>query len=174
MCIRDRRSPHAHAKILSIDTSRAEAHPDVLAVATHADFHAVSHEAINAGEGSADMLDLASNCLARDKALYHGHAVAAVAARTKTAAANALSLIDVQYEVLPHVLDLDEAMREGAPLLHEDMFTEGYEEKPGTPSNIATRSLMGIGDVEAGFADADIIIEREFTCLLYTSPSPRD
>ena len=157
------RSPHAHAKILSIDTSRAEAHPDVLAVATHADFHAVSHEAINAGEGSADMLDLASNCLARDKALYHGHAVAAVAARTKAAAANALSLIDVQYEVLPHVLDLDEAMREGAPLLHEDMFTEGYEEKPGTPSNIATRSLMGIGDVDAGFADADIIIEREFT-----------
>ena len=156
------RSPHAHARILAIDTGRAEAHPDVFAVVTFKDFGNVQSEKINAGEGAADMLDLARNCLADDKALYHGHAIAAVAARTERAADDALALIDVKYEVLPPVLNVEDAMKDDAPILHEDQFTQGYEETPSSPSNIATRVEMKIGDVEAGFAEADVVIEREF------------
>ncbi len=156
------RSPHAHAKILSIDTSKAEAHPDVLAVVTFKDFGSVQAETINAGEGAADVLDLARNCLADNKVLYHGHAIAAVAARTERAADDALALIDVKYEALPPVLDVEDAMQASAPVLHEDMFTQGYEETPDKPSNIATRLEMKMGDVDAGFAEADVIVEREF------------
>lgn len=156
------RSPHAHAKITKLDVSRAEAHPDVMAVATYQDFPSVSSEAFEAGEGSADILDLARNILADDKVLYHGHAVCAVAARTEAAAEHALSLIDVEYEKLPPVMDMADAMADGAPLLHEDLFTEGLEEKPDKPSNIARRMELQKGDIEQGFKDADIIIEREF------------
>lgn len=156
------RSPHAHAKILSIDTSKADAHPDVMAIATFKDFGSVQSETIAAGEGAADVLDLARNCLADDKVLYHGHAVAAIAARSERAAEEALSLIEVTYEVLPPVMDVEDAMLEGSALLHDDMFTAGYEETPTTASNIATRLEMKMGDVEAGFAEADVIVEREF------------
>ena len=89
------RSPHAHAKIVSIDTSKAEAHPDVMAVATFQDFVTLQSESIAGGEGAADVLDVARNCLADDKVLYHGHAIAAIAARTERAAKDALALIDV-------------------------------------------------------------------------------
>lgn len=147
------RSPHAHAKIVSINTSKAEAHPDVLAVATFADFPGGSHPAVH---------DLARNILAEDKALYHGHAVAAVAARSARVAEEALALIEVKYKPLKPVLKVEDAMQEGSPLLHEDMFTEGYEKKPSKPSNIATRAEMKIGDVAAGFAEADIVVERDF------------
>ena len=160
------RSPHAHARIVSIDTSRAEAHPDVLAVATFKDFPAVQPEAIAAGKGAPNVLDLARNVLAADKVLYHGHAVAALAARSERVAAEALALIKVKYEVLPAVMDVRDAMAEDAPVLHEDMFTAGYDEgddrKPTGPSNIATRAEMKIGDVAAGFAAADLVLEREY------------
>ena len=156
------RSPHAHAKILSIDTSRAEAHPDVFSVATFKDFVALRSENIASGEGAADVLDVARNCLADDKVLYHGHAIAAIAARTERSAKEALALIDVTYEILPSVMDMEDAMKEEAPVLHEDMFTAGYEEKPTKASNIASRVEMKMGDIEAGFEEADIIVEREF------------
>ena len=156
------RSPHAHAKIVSIDTSKAEAHPDVMAVATFQDFVTLQSESIAGGEGAADVLDVARNCLADDKVLYHGHAIAAIAARTERAAKDALALIDVTYEILSPVMDVEEAMKESAPVLHEDMFTNGYDEKPSKASNIATRVEMKMGDVDAGFADADVIVEREF------------
>ena len=155
------RSPHAHAKILSIDISRAEAHPDVLAVATHADIPD-SEGSVEAGESTVNLKDLSRNLLADDKVLYHGHAIAAIAARSERAAEEALALIDVQYEKLPVVMNLDDAMKDDAPLLHKDLFTDGYDEKPEKPSNIAKRMELKMGDVEAGFAEADVIIEREF------------
>ena len=156
------RSPHAHANILSIDTTKAEAHPDVLAVATYADFVELQSKSVAASEGAADVLDLARNCLADDKALYHGHAIAAIAARTERAAKDALSLIEVKYELLPPVMDVEDAMKDDAPVLHADMFTAGYEERPSKASNIAVRTEMKMGDIDAGFAEADVIIEREF------------
>jgi len=156
------RSPHAHAKIERIDTTRAEAMPGVKAVVTGADFPDVRSEAITGGEGAGDFHDLASNVMARDKALYHGHAVAAVAATSQYAADEAARAIEVEYESLPPVMTLDAAMAEDAPLLHEHLYTEGLPEPPTQPSNVAQRLEMARGDVGAGFAEADVVIESEY------------
>ncbi|MGB0692112.1 MAG: xanthine dehydrogenase family protein molybdopterin-binding subunit [Pseudomonadales bacterium] len=156
------RSPHAHAKVLSIDTSKAEACPGVFAVATHADFPGGEGGSIEAGESAVNLRDLSRNILADDKVLYAGHAVAAVAAVSERVAEEALELIEVSYEVLPHVMEIDDAMQADAPILHEDMFTKGLEQEPDKPSNIATRTELKMGDIEAGFAEADVIVEREF------------
>jgi CO/xanthine dehydrogenase Mo-binding subunit len=156
------RSPHPHARILSIDTSKAEALPGVKAVITRDDFADQPSEFIPAGEMMMNYKDVVRNVLAREKALYEGHAVAAVAATSAAIARRALKLIDVTYEVLPHVIDVVEAMRPGAPILHDDLFTVGVDPKPDTPSNIAKRVEITLGDVEAGFAKADVIVEREF------------
>ncbi|HEX3996715.1 MAG TPA: hypothetical protein VHX39_36560, partial [Acetobacteraceae bacterium] len=120
-----KRSPHAHAKILSIDTSAAEALPGVKAVVTAANFPEITSEEAFVGEGPMNFRDLSRNIMARDKALYEGHAIAAVAAVTQEIASQALDLIDVQYEVLPFVIDVDEAMAPDAPVLHDDLFTTG-------------------------------------------------
>src|SRR5206468_5900964 len=156
------RSPHPHARILSIDTSKAEALPGVKAVITRADFGDQSSEVIPAGEMMMNYKDVVRNVMAREKALYEGHAVAAVAATSVAIARRALKLIDVTYEVLPHVIDVEEAMRSDAPLLHDDLFTVGVEPKPEKPSNIAKRIEIKQGDVEAGFKLADVIVDREF------------
>ena len=149
------RSPHAHARIVRIDTSRAEALKGVKAVVTAADLPDLT-------DGDKGLFDILDNCMARTKAFYDGHAVAAVAAVDAEAAREALKLIDIEYEMLPHVVDVDEAVKPDAPLLHETTFTSGVKPRPDTPSNIAKRSEFGHGDVEAGFAEADVIIERNF------------
>ena len=147
------RSPHAHARIKSIDTSKAEKLQGVKAVVTRDDFKRPDR---------ADLIDIWINVMARDKALYDGHAVAAVAATSKAVAREALRLIKVKYEVLPHVIDVDEAMKPDAPILHPDMRTEGVEPKPKKASNVAHRYEFGHGNIEKGFAEADIVIERSF------------
>ena len=156
------RSPHAHARIVKIDTSKAEALPGVKAVITRDDFADQPSEFIPAGEMMMNYKDVVRNVMAREKALYEGHAVAAVAATSPAVARRALKLIDVTYEVLPHVIDVVEAMRPDAPVLHDDLFTVGVEPKPDKPSNIAKRIEIVLGDIEAGFQQADVIIEREF------------
>jgi CO/xanthine dehydrogenase Mo-binding subunit len=118
---------------------------------------------VPAGEMMVNYRDMTRNIMAREKALYHGHAVAAVAATTEAVAAQALALIDVDYEVLPHVIDVADAMAPGAPLLHDDMYTIGVEPRPARPSNVAKRVEFSLGDVAAGFARADVVVEREFT-----------
>ena len=157
------RSPHAHARIKSIKTDKAAALPGVKAVVTSADFPVLTSEQFFVGEGPMNMWDLSRNCMARDKVLYDGHAVAAVAATSLEAAEQAAALIEVDYEVLPHVIDVDEAMRDDAPVLHPDMFTDGVDPKPTKASNIAKRVAFKKGDVEAGFKKADIVVERSFT-----------
>jgi CO/xanthine dehydrogenase Mo-binding subunit len=157
------RSPHAHARIVSIDTSKAEAVPGVRAVITAADFPEISSEEAFVGEGPMNFRDLSLNIMARDKVLYEGHALAAIAATTAAAADEALALIDVEYEVLPFVIDVDEAMADDAPVLHDDMFTAGITPKPTKPSNISKVVTFKKGDVEAGFATADVIIEAKYT-----------
>ena len=138
------RSPHAHAVIKSIDTSRAEAHPDVRAVVTSKDL---------ADPGDWDIGDrhLSNKVLASDKVVYKGHAIAGVAAANAHAAEAALSLIDVEYEVLPAVTTAEEAMAEGAPQLH-----------PEYAGNVSDHSQLKLGDVDAAFGQADIVVEREF------------
>src|SRR5206468_3044912 len=113
-------------------------------------------------EPTADLRDVWRNIMAREKALYDGHAVAAVAAVSASIARQALKLIKVDYQVLPHVTDVDEAMKPGAPVLHDDIFTTGVEPKPKKASNVVNRSEFGHGDVKKGFAQADVIIERKF------------
>ena len=146
------RSPHAHAKILSIDTSKAEALQDVRAVVTAADLPLRDDAATVLGSGPPVNLNhVSSNVLARDKVLYKGHAIAAVAAVSAHAAAEALSLVEVEYEVLPAVTDVEAAMKPGAPRLHEKF--EG---------NVASHNQSALGDVERGFKEAEVIVEREY------------
>ena len=145
------RSPHAHARIRSIDVSKALALPGVKAIATYDDF-----AALEAGGAR----DIAENCLANGKALYDGHAIAAVAAIDKTVAKAALDLIAVDFEVLPHVTDVDLAMKADAPVLHEAAADESVP--AGTPKNVVRRYEFGHGDVEAGFAAADAVYENTY------------
>ena len=138
------RSPHAHAKILSIDTSRAEAHPDVKAVATSKDLADTKDEAIGDRH-------LSNKILASDKVVYKGHAIAAVAASSPHVAEEAVSLIDVEYEMLPALTNVEDAMKPGATQLHEE-----YE------GNVTSHDQSSLGDIEKGFEEADVIVEREF------------
>ncbi len=158
------RSSHAHANIRGIDTSKAEALPGVKAVITGADFpNPGQGKMIAFGEGQLNYSDMARNVIAREKAFYDGHAVAAVAATSAAAAEEALSLIEVDYELLPHVIDVEAAMEPNAPVLHDNLFTDGVTPTPDKPSNIASRLEFNLGDVEAGFAKADAVVERKFT-----------
>ncbi len=160
------RSPHAHANIVSIDTSKAEALAGVLAVVTFADFPQVSDAAVDFGEEVTTVHDLQSNILARHKVLYKGHAVAAVAATNAHIAEEAVKLIEVEYEVLPSVMTVQDAMADGAPILHESMRTSEL----GTTiddklTNVADHFQHVKGDIEKGFADADVVVEREFNTV---------
>ncbi len=157
------RSPHPHARIKSIDTSRAAALGGVRAVVTSADFPNLPSEVAAGGEAPVNYRHISCNAIARDKVLYEGHAVAAVAAASANLADEALALITVEYEVLPHVIDVRAAMRPDAPLLHDDLFTDGVDPKPTKPSNIAKRTQFVMGDIAQGFAEAEVVIEREYT-----------
>ena len=164
------RSPHAHARIRGIDASRALALPGVYAVVTAEDFPEASAEFADQEEGAAVNYGFFSrNIMAREKALYMGHAVAAVAATTQHLAEEAAELIDVDYEVLKPVLTADDAMADGAPILHERLLTMaspafrsgGYGDSD-EQTNVANHFVFDDGDVEQGFAEADVIVEREF------------
>ena len=156
------RSPHAHARIRSIDMSKALALTGVKAVMTAADLPEQKFAYVGPDRVAQNMWHMTRNIMAREKALYEGHAVAAVAAISPSIAEEALALIVVDYEVLPHVIDVDEAMKPDAPLLFEDMVTRGIEPAPTKPSNITKRVEYKMGDVAAGFAKADLVVEKEF------------
>ncbi len=160
---RIKRSPHAHARIVSIKTDKALKLPGVKAVVTSDDFPQIPSEEAFVGEGPMNFRDLSYNCMARGKALYDGHAVAAVAATSPAIAEEALDLIEVQYEVLPYVIDVEDAMKPGAPVLHDDLFTQGVDPKPAKPSNIAKRITFTKGDIAAGWKEAEVTIERRYT-----------
>jgi CO/xanthine dehydrogenase Mo-binding subunit len=150
------RSPHPHAIIRSIDTSKAEALAGVKAVITAKDIVDFPVDT-PVPLGIQDMRWMTRNVMAREKALFHGHPVAAVAATSEEIAAAACKLIEVDYEVLPWVVEIDDALKPGAPILHDFMKFEGK------PSNIAGTLEHKKGDVDAGFAEADVVIERSFT-----------
>lgn len=166
------RSPHAHARIKSIDYTKALALPGVESVITAADLPDMSAKLSDQEEGSlANYGFISRNVLAKEKALYTGHAVAAVAATSPHIAEEALSLIDVEYEVLDHVLNPAQAMESGAPVLHERLLQRASagagaggwaEDENGDSTNIANHYEIKLGDIEAGFAEADFIVEREF------------
>ena len=166
------RSPHAHARIKKIDATRALALTGVEAVVTGMDLPDISAEVADLEEGANVNYGFYSrNVLAREKALYLGHAIAAVAAISPALAEQALELIDVEYEILVPVLDADSAMKEGAPLVHERLLSldspalrpGGYSSGAvGDNSNIANHFEFKLGDPEQGFKQADLIVEREY------------
>lgn len=142
-----KRSPHAHALIRRIDTSRAEALPGVLATVTAADFPDLPiGTMIPMGETGYDMWMVAQINMARHKVHWVGQPVAAVAAVDPHVAEAALALIEVEYELLPVVPDLVAAMAPGAPALHEHVITKGVEPRPRTPSNVCSRTVIDRGD----------------------------
>ena len=170
------RSPHAHARIKSIDASRALALRGVHAVVTADEMAQPSGIIADQAEGSlSNARFMSNNIMAKDKALYKGHAVAAVAADNPHVAEQALSLIDVEYEVLPVVLDAKEAMKEEAPLVH-DRLANQYNARSragGTRSgddtekstNVSNRFEFQLGDLESGFQAADVIVEKEVSTV---------
>ncbi|PLS20379.1 xanthine dehydrogenase family protein molybdopterin-binding subunit [Neptunicoccus cionae] len=145
------RSPHAHARIVKIDTSKAEALSGVKGIVTRADF------ATGLTGGDLDVLE---NVMAGEKALYDGHAVAAVAATSQLVARDAAKLVEVEYEVLPHVTDVDKAMASDAPVIREGAADQSVPE--GMHPNVVRYHESGHGDIEAGFAEADLVVEDSF------------
>ena len=168
------RSPHPHARIKSIDANRALALPGVKAVVTGAELSQPAGRLADQTEGA--MINpkfLGNNCLAGDKVLYKGHAVAAVAATSQHIAEQALSLIDVDYEVLPFVTDVLDSMKEDAPVLHERLANvsdpntrpgglRSDDDATGKSSNVANHFVFELGDLDRGFSEADVVVEREF------------
>ena len=163
------RSPHAHAHILSIDTSKAEALPGVKAVLTSKDFPVIANRVLDFTETQGNVRLLAENILATKKAMYKGHAIAAVAATDAHIAEEAIGLIEVEYEVLKPILNVKDSLAEDAPLLHDSLTTVfrverfGKGEDTGVKSNVAGHIQLKRGDLEQGFKEADVIVEREFT-----------
>ena len=167
------RSPHSHARIKSIDTSKAGALPGVRAVVTAADLPQPRGRLSDQGEGAmVNPRFLSNNCLAGDKALYRGHAVAAVAATSVHIAEQALELIEVDYEVLLGVTDILDAMKPDAPVLLERLVNAtDANVRPGglkddddsaASTNVANHFVFEMGDIEQGFKEADVVVEREF------------
>src|ERR1700716_219311 len=156
------RSPHPHARIKSIDTSKAEALPGVKAVVSARDIVDFPIDK-SVMLGIQDMRWMCRNVMAREKALFPGHPVAAVAATTEAIAAKACELIEVEYEVLPWSIEIDDAIKPDAPILPE------FKKFEGKPSNIAGKIEIKKGDIAQGFAQAEVVVERSFT----TPPVPQ-
>ena len=169
------RSPYAHAQIVSIDYSRALTLPGVKAVVTSSDMPLLSSKLTDQSLDPVYRQALenhrfhSDNILAREKVLYRGHAVAAVAATSPHIAEEALALIDVEYQSLPSVLDAKSAMEKDSPPLHKGLATESGVSGPGgtddtdSPgTNVAKHFTLRVGDISQGFEEADIVVEREF------------
>ncbi len=156
------RSPHAHARVRSIDTSKAEALPQVRAVVTFKDLPDPADRTVDLGEGLTRLKYIRDNVLASDKVLYKGHAVAGAVAASLHDAEEALKLIEVDYEPLPAVLTAPDAMREGASILHGDLTTKELGQQTDLVSNVADHFRHKLGDSEKGFAEADLTVDHEF------------
>ncbi len=156
------RSPHAHAVIRSIDFSAALALPGVVATMSAADLPEPGDKLMKGAEIEMKLSDMSPVVMARGKVMFHSQPVAAVAATSATLAAEAAKLVKVEYEVLPHVLDMHAALANDAPLLHDKVFTQGPDPAPTEPSNLSVDITLEMGDVEAGLAEADVVLERTY------------
>jgi xanthine dehydrogenase molybdenum-binding subunit len=165
------RSPYAHARIKSINIAKALNHPGVKAIVTADDFPEVKGVMAQVGELVVNTHYLSLNIMAREKVLYDGHAVAAVAATSRHIAQEALELIEVEYQVLEPVMTAEDAMKPDAPILLDELRTKlmehrldpGSLEGPDRASNVAGHIRFERGDLAAGFRSADFVVEHEFT-----------
>ncbi|MDY6877324.1 MAG: molybdopterin cofactor-binding domain-containing protein [Chloroflexota bacterium] len=149
-------SPHAHARIKEIDASRARALPGVHAVLTHKDIPRVKYAS---GGQSYPQPPPFDQVVLDDKVRHVGDRVAIVAAETPELAARALRMIDVEYELLPYVLDPEEAMQDGAPVIHDEPDSESIYD---AQHNIVHHIHAEIGDADAQWARADHVFEGEY------------
>ena len=155
------RSPHAHANIKSINTSAAEASEGVMAIVTGADMPEAPSKLVDLGEGNVNFKWASNKLMAGDKVLYHGHPVAAIAAVDRHHAEEAARKVVVEYEVLPSVTNVTDAMSDDAPVILPDLVGDDLGEEI-TNTNIAEHMRHEFGDVEAAFAAAAHTIEREY------------
>ena len=153
------RSPHAHAIVKSIKTEKALKLPGVKAIVTGADLPELPDRIEQGGELPINLHHLSCNILARGKVLYDGHAIAAVAATSPHIAEEALRLIEVEYEVLPPVMTVEDAMKPGAPILLPTLRNK--EDGPDKQTNVAAHVQFKRGDVDDGFSKADYVVEHE-------------
>ena len=157
------RSPHAHARIVRIDTSKALQLPGVKGVVTAADMPPLADAtATVGGETTMEAHYMRQYFLAEDRVLFHGHPVAAVAATTPQIAEEAVSLIEVEYEPLPVLDDIMEAMKPDAHILHPELRTKSLAGPSPDPTNISLHIGYERGDLEKGFQEADVVLEREY------------
>ena len=157
------RSPHAHARIKSIDLSAAMKHPAVRAIVTSDDLAPLPDKSEAIGEDLyANMKYVKDRILASDKALFKGHPIAAIAAASQHEAEELLGLINVEYEILQSVTDVESAMKSGAPILHEHMTSSSFDGQDKKGTNIASHEQYSLGIVDEGFSEADFILEREY------------
>ena len=160
------KSPHPHARIVHIDTTRARSLPGVQDVITYEDVPRIPYTSAGQSWPEPSPYDM---YILDQKVRFVGDPVAAVAAETPRIASEAAKLVEAEYEVLPAVLDMHDAMTPGAPIIHDEPESYGIYD---ASSNIAAHIDVEMGDVERGLADADIVLENEFfvqyqqhTCL---------
>ena len=154
------RSPHAHAVIKRIDASKAIAVPGVLAVLTGADMPEITRGLIGRGEAAFDPKHVGDQVMASRKVTFVGQPVAAVAALDRNTALEATKLIEVDYEVLRPVLNVDEAASPDAPIVREDWVGDDMGEEVAH-TNLTLHYQIEQGDVEKGFSESTIVVERE-------------
>ena len=145
------RSPHAHARIKKIDISALKKDSSVKAIVTRKDF---------ASNLTGENWNILENIMAGEKALYDGHAIAAIACSSLLEAKEAIKKIEVEYEVLPHVTDVEKAMKEDAPIIREGVAKTSVP--AGMHPNVVGYHESGHGDVDKGFEEADLVIEEQF------------
>jgi CO/xanthine dehydrogenase Mo-binding subunit len=159
-------SPHAHARITSIETKTAAAVPGVLGVFTAADL----------GLAKIDPTSRSKSPLAAERALFAGHPVVAVVAETAAIAEDAAALVEVEYEVLPAAVDVLDAMRQDAPRVRAASGASGEEElamhgaatgaaklAEDVGPNVVSTQHFTRGELTTGFADAEVVVERRYT-----------
>ena len=150
------RSPHAHARIRRIDLSKALALDGVKAIVLADDFPTPPpHRTTISQYMSVNLREVLQNVIAHNTVFYEGHAIAAVAATKRSIARKALNLIEVDFDILPHVIDVDQALQVDAPVLHPTLITEGVDPPPMAGSNLASRIEFSRGDLGVGFEAAD-------------------
>ena len=149
-------SPHAHAEIVSIDTSEAEALPGVVCILHHGNVERIPYT--TAGQGWPEPSPYDSFLFDR-KVRFVGDRVAAVAAESEEVAEEALRLIRVEYRILPAVFSPDEALADGAPVIHDEEDAAGIHD---ARRNIAAAVDIPVGDIERGFSESDVVVEA--TC----------
>ena len=155
------RSPHAHARILSIDTSKAEAMDGVRAVVTNTDLPSAENKMVDLGEGATNLKWAVDNILASDKALYAGHAVAAVAAVDRYTAEEAARAINVTYEVLPSASNVDDTIDPDMPAILEEFIDSPGAKESGHPNHVMEYTHE-FGEPDTAMDAADYVKEAEF------------